>query len=206
MIYTPTHAPFVERFNRTIKEMLYKYLQATGTKTFTNALPMIVDNYNNSRHSVIKMAPVQANNPKNIKVARVNIRNAGTRFRKPGIAIGNNVRTIIKRSGFAKGYHPRWSKTLKTIEDIQGRYYHTDDDKKWLFAHLQKIDDVSAVKAKPQLEGTLEGKLRELGPMKVSESSKQFKQRLEQEKQKNPVATRKGKRTKKQPTRFKDFV
>ena len=48
VIFSLTHAPMVERLNRTIKELLEKYLQATGTKTITNVLPKIIKNYNNS--------------------------------------------------------------------------------------------------------------------------------------------------------------
>src|SRR5690606_15641065 len=57
LIFTLTHAPIVERFNRTLKEMLFKYLQSTNSKTITNVLPKILDNYNNSYHKTIQMAP-----------------------------------------------------------------------------------------------------------------------------------------------------
>ena len=33
--FTLRHAPFVERFNRTIKGMIYKYLEMTKSKTIT---------------------------------------------------------------------------------------------------------------------------------------------------------------------------
>ena len=41
LILTMRHAPVVERFNRTIKEMIHKYLQATNSKTITSVLPKI---------------------------------------------------------------------------------------------------------------------------------------------------------------------
>ncbi len=53
VIFSLTHAQMVERLNRTIKELLYKFLQSTGTKTITNVLPKIIQNYNNSYHSTI---------------------------------------------------------------------------------------------------------------------------------------------------------
>ncbi len=53
LVFTIRHAPIVERFNRTIKEMLSKYLQSTNSKTITNVLPKIVHNYNNSFHTTI---------------------------------------------------------------------------------------------------------------------------------------------------------
>ena len=57
LLFTITHAPIVERFNRTIKQMIHKYLQSTNTKTITNVLPRMLKNYNNSYHSTIEMAP-----------------------------------------------------------------------------------------------------------------------------------------------------
>jgi len=53
VIYTLTHAPFVERFNRTLKEMLSKYMLASESKTMTKVLPRIIRNYNDSYHSAL---------------------------------------------------------------------------------------------------------------------------------------------------------
>ena len=50
IIFTLGHAPMVERFNRTLKELLNKYLQSTNSKTITNVLPKILNNYNSSYH------------------------------------------------------------------------------------------------------------------------------------------------------------
>jgi transposase InsO family protein len=46
IIYTLTHAPVVERFNRTLKMMLEKYMQVSKSKTIINVLPKIIKNYN----------------------------------------------------------------------------------------------------------------------------------------------------------------
>jgi len=48
LVFTFRHAAIVERFNRTIKEMLNKYLQSTNSKTITNVLPKMIRNYNAS--------------------------------------------------------------------------------------------------------------------------------------------------------------
>ena len=42
IIFTLRHATMVERLNRTIKELLYKYLQSTNTKTITTVLRLLV--------------------------------------------------------------------------------------------------------------------------------------------------------------------
>jgi len=61
LILSLRHATIVERFNRTLKELLYKYLQSTNTKTITNVLPKILSNYNNSHHKTIEMSPNEVN-------------------------------------------------------------------------------------------------------------------------------------------------
>jgi len=45
IIFSLSHAPVVERVNRTIKAMLYRYLESTNSKTFINVLPSILKAY-----------------------------------------------------------------------------------------------------------------------------------------------------------------
>jgi hypothetical protein len=55
----------VERWNRTMKERMFKYFTATNTNRYTDVLQELVDRYNNAKHSSIKMTPVQASLKKN---------------------------------------------------------------------------------------------------------------------------------------------
>ena len=47
----------IERFNRTIKEKMFKYFSANYTRKFVDVLDLLVDQYNNTIHSSIKMTP-----------------------------------------------------------------------------------------------------------------------------------------------------
>ena len=40
------HAPFVERFNRTLKMLMYRYMTSRETERFIEALPRLVETYN----------------------------------------------------------------------------------------------------------------------------------------------------------------
>src|ERR1700760_2681678 len=51
------HAAVVERFNRTIREKLSKYMQHKGSTKILKVLPQIIHNYNNSVHRSIRMKP-----------------------------------------------------------------------------------------------------------------------------------------------------
>ena len=50
----------VERWNRTMKEKMWKYFSANSTRKYIDVLDQMVDDYNHSKHSSIKMTPVEA--------------------------------------------------------------------------------------------------------------------------------------------------
>ena len=52
-----TKASVVERFNRTLKERLYRYFTAKNTLNYKQALPDVVRGYNATPHGSIGMAP-----------------------------------------------------------------------------------------------------------------------------------------------------
>ena len=41
----------IERFNRTIKEQMFKYFSANNTRKYVDVLDLLVDQYNNAIHS-----------------------------------------------------------------------------------------------------------------------------------------------------------
>ena len=45
----------IERFNRTIKENMFKYFSANNTRKFVDVLDLLVDQYNNTIHSSMKL-------------------------------------------------------------------------------------------------------------------------------------------------------
>ena len=50
----------IERFNRTIKEKMFKYFSANNTIKFVDVVDLLVDQYNNTIHSSIKMTQKEA--------------------------------------------------------------------------------------------------------------------------------------------------
>ena len=44
----------IERFNRTIKEQMFKYFSANNTRTFVDVFDLLADQYNDTIHSSIK--------------------------------------------------------------------------------------------------------------------------------------------------------
>ena len=55
----------IERFNRTIKEKMFKYFSANNTRKFVDVLDWLVDQYNNAINSSINMTPKEAGRKEN---------------------------------------------------------------------------------------------------------------------------------------------
>lgn len=195
-VMTLGHATVVERFNRTIKELLYKYLQSTDSKTITVVLPKILSNYNNSFHRTIGMSPNEVNE-KTQEEAFDNIVNHATKRIRETISVGDSVRVRLKRKSFDKGYKPKYSKQVYKVDRIDGRFYFIHGlTRKYLRAYLEKIGNIEKNVEKPQLEGTMEGHLKNLSKTPVTENSVNEKESLERERALNPIALRKEPRKK----------
>jgi uncharacterized protein YybS (DUF2232 family) len=48
-----------------MKDRMFKYFTANNTLRYVDVLDDMVTQYNNTKHSSIKMTPVQASNPEN---------------------------------------------------------------------------------------------------------------------------------------------
>ena len=57
-----------ERFIRTLKNELYKHMTATGKNMYYNVLDNVVSKYNNTKHSTIKMKPIDVQNNKRVYI------------------------------------------------------------------------------------------------------------------------------------------
>ena len=62
----------VERWNRTIKNKMYKQFTVQGNTIYLDMIPELVQKYNNTKHSSIKMTPLEASNKKNKGVVYFN--------------------------------------------------------------------------------------------------------------------------------------
>ena len=55
----------IERFNRTIKEKMFKYFSANNTRKYVDVHDLLIDQYNNTIHSSIIMSPKEASRKEN---------------------------------------------------------------------------------------------------------------------------------------------
>ena len=111
----------VERWNKTIKNRMWKMFTVNNNTVYWNILHKLVDDYNNTRHSSIKMTPVEASKKKNKSKVWSNLY-SDLIYLKPHsskFAIGDHVRiSKYKRKVFDKGYTPNWTEEIFVINKV----------------------------------------------------------------------------------------
>jgi hypothetical protein len=90
----------VERFNRTLKTIMWKRFTAENTRNWIDMLDKLLFQYNNKKHSTIKMTPTEASQ--------------GSKF-----AVGDQVRISRIKGIFEKGYLPNWSEEVYTVHEVK---------------------------------------------------------------------------------------
>ena len=103
-----------ERFIRTLKNKFYKHMTATGKNVYYDVLDDIVNEYNNTKHSTIKMKPKDVQNNKRVYIDEHNKKS--TRF---------NVGDRVFKNIFAKGYTSNWSREIFVINKINDTVPYT---------------------------------------------------------------------------------
>ena len=63
----------VERWNKTMKKKMWKMFSANNNTVYWNKLDKLVDDYNNTVHSSIKMTPTEASKKENEKQVFANL-------------------------------------------------------------------------------------------------------------------------------------
>ena len=109
----------VERWNRTMKERMFKYFTANNTTKYYDVLDKLVNDYNNSYHSSIDMTPVEASKKKNESSVYKTLYPPEEPPKKPKFEVGDRVRITKKKKFFEKGYTPRWTREIFVISEVQ---------------------------------------------------------------------------------------
>ena len=86
-------AVVIERFNRTSKNKMYKYFTANNTCKYVDVLPDLINEYNNHKHSTIKMTPTEASMKYNEKVIQNDVYSIDDKtIYKSKFKVGDRVR------------------------------------------------------------------------------------------------------------------
>ena len=113
-----TKASVVERFNRTLKQRMYRYFTVKNTLNFVPVLQDLVRGYNRSYHRSIKRAPDQVTQANSEEVWEILYGKKG-KFKKPQFKVRDRVRLNKKFRVFKKGYLPGWTEEVFVIRSVK---------------------------------------------------------------------------------------
>ena len=110
-------ASIAERFNRTIKGRIWKFLTARHTHRYIDLLQKFVISYNKSYHRSIGMSPNKVNksNASTVRSKLYPTLPLERLDKKNLIEVGSAVRLNKTKRVFDKGYLPNWTKEVFTV-------------------------------------------------------------------------------------------
>ena len=124
-------AAVIERFNRTLKEKIYRFFTFNksvdkstnlSNKRYIDILPNILKSYNNSFHRSINMKPVEVSksneNQVYINLYGYNKNEGDDTFVKVKFKPGTYVRLVKSKNIFEKGYIANWTKDIYIVDKI----------------------------------------------------------------------------------------
>ena len=101
-----------EKFNRTIKNKIYKHMSSISKNVYIDKLDDIVNEYNNTKHRTTKMKPIDVKDNTYIDFGKE------VNDNDPKFKVGDLVRILKYKNIFAKGYTPNWSEEVFVITKI----------------------------------------------------------------------------------------
>ena len=113
LIHNEGKSVVAERFIKTLKTKINKYMTSVSKNLYIDKLDDIVDEYNNTYHRTIKMKPVDVKD------------NTYTDFKKevndkdPKFKVGDHVRISKYKNIFAKGYTPNWPEEVFVVKKVR---------------------------------------------------------------------------------------
>ena len=102
-----------ERFIKTLKNKIYKCMTRVGKNVYFNVLDNIVDKYNNTYHSSVKMKP------KNVTDNSFAEYSEESNKKSPKFKVGDHVRISKYKNISAKVYTPNWSEENFVVKKVK---------------------------------------------------------------------------------------
>lgn len=140
----PTQTGIIERFNRTLWNIIKKYTLTNNTLSFVKELPSFIKNYNNQIHRGIKSKPFEVFF-ENIMPDMSNKDIHNTLVIGDKVRIKNKVKTFDKKS-----FELKFSVQIYIIDGVENNRYSLMNsknknilNKKYLERELQKVDEES---------------------------------------------------------------
>ena len=118
LIHNEGKSVVAERFIRTLKTKLCKYMTSLSKNVYIDILDDIVNEYNNTYYRTIKMKPVDVKD--NTYIDSMELHSSKeVDYKDPKFKVGDHVRISKFKNVFAKGYTPNWSEEVSVIKKVK---------------------------------------------------------------------------------------
>jgi Integrase core domain len=117
--YTTMKAFICERFNRTLKNNMWKTFSLQGNYKWLTMLPNLLKLYNNTIHSTIRMKPSDVNKKCEKVLLETVYKIKSKHIKASKFKLNDRVRISKAKSEFGKGYTQNWSNELFKIIKVQ---------------------------------------------------------------------------------------
>lgn len=114
-------AAIVERFNRTLKNKMWRMFSLRGTYKWIDILSQLIDDYNDTKHRTIKMTPndVDSSNENHLLNTVYNRKWTISVKTQPKFKVGDKVRMSKYKHVFEKSYTPNWTTEIFNIKEVR---------------------------------------------------------------------------------------
>jgi hypothetical protein len=117
--YSESKSVIVERFQRTLKNMIFTYFTEHNTRNWIDILPSFVKKYNHNVHSTIGMSPIDATKQENQPEVFERLhKHIETKKKEPKFKIGDKVRISRQKGVFEKGFDNNFSYEVFNVTDV----------------------------------------------------------------------------------------
>ena len=115
-IHTEMKALLAERYIRTLKKIIYRYLEEYETEKYLPALQDFVSTMNSRVNRSIGMKPKDVKNEHYLQVLYTSMKDQKTQ--KPKLKSGVKVRLALEDYNFRKGYKPQFTHEIYQVEKV----------------------------------------------------------------------------------------
>lgn len=115
--YSNLKASVVERFNRTLKGLMWREFTVQGTYRWLHLVQQLVTRYNGTKHRTIGMAPSEVRDNRLLKTVYNRVKMADPSRHR--FSVGDYVRLSKQKSVFDKGYRANWGTEIFRVTKVQ---------------------------------------------------------------------------------------
>ena len=132
---TSSHAAYIERFNRTLQGIVYKYMTENETNRYISKIdddgqvielmPLFLQSYNNRKHRMIGVTPYQAETQSELHTQiqkRLNNYHEKIKQRLATYRVGEFVRIAKIKGKFSRGYNEQASQEIFKIVEVKKNF------------------------------------------------------------------------------------